>query len=60
MIAALADHPDAVLPRAFREGPSSRAWVAIIVAGQLIAGVAATVYAARSGSRRRIARDHHG
>jgi hypothetical protein len=43
VVAALADHPQAVLPVAFRNGPSSRAWVLLIVVGQAVAAVAAAV-----------------
>lgn len=43
VVAALVDHPDAVMPAPFRDGLSSRVWVLLIVAGQAMAAVAAAL-----------------
>ncbi len=43
VLAALADHPQAVLPGTFRQGFSSRAWVLFIIVGQAVAAVAAVI-----------------
>ncbi len=43
VIAALVDHPEALMPAPFRDGVSSRVWVLLIVAGQAMAAVAAAL-----------------
>ncbi len=43
VIAALVDHPEALMPGPFRDGVSSRLWVLLIVAGQAMAAVAAAL-----------------
>ncbi len=43
VLAALVDHPEAVMPAPFRDGMSSRVWVLLIVAGQATAAVAAAL-----------------
>lgn len=48
VIAAIADHPGAFGQDAFREGPSSRLWVFIVVLGQLTAAIAAITHLVRT------------